>query len=492
MDALGSLKRPRDATDLIVHEALQEDLKKKADKKRAKEGKPIRDKGKTLAEVENEEGGPVKESMVAMAHSKRAAKRKQDNQVGDADLVDDIEQAEEDLDPEAQVEAAQPGVDGDQGGTHGYTAFNLREERQRGYFDEEGNYVETGDKEEEEAHDAWLDSDGIKAVGADVLKKIRERQRQEDAEDANAPLSGRQIAELKGKLAALMQPRETIPKLLKRLGGNRQKPGQRQSSKKGAQQQQDAAAAAAEKARAAEARQLIDEVTECASALMMAGETDIYDDMKEEMERAAALYAPPPVVGGAAGADDDDDDDGDMFADESDDEADKPRGNAQPRQQQQQPQQPQAGNGAGPGHAAAGGDADSAGVREAPAAEAAAGEESGPGGKGPAQQQQQQQEEVDYGSWPVKELRRFLTERGKDPTGVVDKSELVAMVRAAAADGPDGAVPAGYTRDSASGYYYSPDTGLYYDATSGCYYNSRESKWYRWDAGQGQYVPAAE
>jgi hypothetical protein len=33
-------------------------------------------KGKTLAEVEQEEGGPVKTSLKAMAHVKRAAQRK--------------------------------------------------------------------------------------------------------------------------------------------------------------------------------------------------------------------------------------------------------------------------------------------------------------------------------------------------------------------------------------------------------------------------------
>lgn len=41
MDSLGSLKRPRDATDMIVHEALQEELKKKEAKKRAKEGSKL-------------------------------------------------------------------------------------------------------------------------------------------------------------------------------------------------------------------------------------------------------------------------------------------------------------------------------------------------------------------------------------------------------------------------------------------------------------------
>ncbi len=36
---------------------------------------------------------------------------------------------------------------------------------------------------------------------------------------------------------------------------------------------------------------------------------------------------------------------------------------------------------------------------------------------------------MDYASWPIKELRRFLTERGQDPAGIVEKADLVARVR---------------------------------------------------------------
>lgn len=39
-------------------------------------------------------------------------------------------------------------------------------------------------------------------------------------------------------------------------------------------------------------------------------------------------------------------------------------------------------------------------------------------------------EQVDYSAWPIKELRRFLTERGKDPSGIVEKADLVAQVGA--------------------------------------------------------------
>lgn len=36
---------------------------------------------------------------------------------------------------------------------------------------------------------------------------------------------------------------------------------------------------------------------------------------------------------------------------------------------------------------------------------------------------------VEYGSWPVKELRRFLQERDVDVSGIVEKEELVSKVK---------------------------------------------------------------
>jgi CD2 antigen cytoplasmic tail-binding protein 2 len=102
-------------------------------------------KGQTLAELENEEGGPVKESLVGMAQTKRAVKRKGDD-LADTDLVKNVEQAEEDLEVEED--------DGIQ-----LEAFNLKEERRRGYFDEAGNYVENEKKDDDALDDAWLASD---------------------------------------------------------------------------------------------------------------------------------------------------------------------------------------------------------------------------------------------------------------------------------------------------------------------------------------------
>ena len=37
-------------------------------------------------------------------------------------------------------------------------------------------------------------------------------------------------------------------------------------------------------------------------------------------------------------------------------------------------------------------------------------------------------EQVDYSAWPVKELARFLKERGEDASGFVEKADLVKRV----------------------------------------------------------------
>lgn len=37
-------------------------------------------------------------------------------------------------------------------------------------------------------------------------------------------------------------------------------------------------------------------------------------------------------------------------------------------------------------------------------------------------------EEADYSGWPVKELSRFLKERGVDPSGMIEKADLVKKV----------------------------------------------------------------
>ena len=93
---------------------------------------------------------------------------------------------------------------------------------------------------------------------------------------------------------------------------------------------------------------------------------------------------------------------------------------------------------------------------------------------------------VDYASWPIKELRRFLTERGEDSAGCTEKSELVAKVQKIADRGPEGAdeapvVPGGYMFDVGSSLYFSQESGMYYDPSTQGFFQPSEQKWYKFD-----------
>lgn len=90
---------------------------------------------------------------------------------------------EDDTDLPVDVEAAEEAAAVDEEDGIKFTAFNLREERATGYFDEDGGYVE---RKEEDADDkdAWLQADGAAVVSEAVRKKIEARQKQEQAEDS--------------------------------------------------------------------------------------------------------------------------------------------------------------------------------------------------------------------------------------------------------------------------------------------------------------------
>ncbi len=94
-------KRPRTETESLIQQTLKEE---EARKKSKKGGAPAagapppgkKKDGKTLAEIEEEEGGPIKESLVGMAHVKRAANRKADGKEGDDTTIPtDVDKYEE-------------------------------------------------------------------------------------------------------------------------------------------------------------------------------------------------------------------------------------------------------------------------------------------------------------------------------------------------------------------------------------------------------------
>ncbi|KAG2483126.1 hypothetical protein HYH03_018016 [Edaphochlamys debaryana] len=566
-------KRERDEpTDTLIKSLLDEEQaskkQKRGDVPDVAAEKPARKAGKTLAEIEQEEGGPVKESLVGMAQTKRALDRKKK----DAKAAEDTEvvdaKATERYEKELEVEEE----DGVQ-----FEPFNLKQEREEGFFDDEGNYVYKKQGEGEDEKDAWLNSDEAKVVSEAVRQRLEKERAAAAAEPRQGPLTERQIAQRKADMAECMQPGEDVTRALKRLGQAagggggaaaalpHRAMGKREKARLLAQQQAAVAAAAAaagdgDGAAAAEAeaaqhaQQAFTKLTELADELLAEGEMDIYSSSREELLRSARMWLPqlaaggaaPVAAGGAGGsaagagpsgsggaaaaaaakpsaAVDADDD---MFGDEDDEGAGKAKGGAaaavaaaaKPSTavdadddmfgDDEEEGKPAAKKARTEPAAAAAKEAAPAAAVPAPGPAAAAKEANGAAGPGPgsAAAKEAGAGAVDYASWPIKELKRLLKERGIDSSSLVEKGDLVARVQQAMAEapqrgggmgpgGPGGAggagsfdAPPGYRFDPGTSYFYNEDTGMYFDPATGAYGQAATNKWFYLDPATGSFV----
>ena len=221
---------------------------------------------------------------------------------------------------------------------------------------------------DEEEADAWLGSEEATVVSEEVRRRLEEREARERAADAAGPLTAVQIARLQHEAAGLLEAGETLAGGLRRLA--------KALPRRGAQ-----AADAAAQGR-------FDRLTELGSLLLDAGETDVYSETKEYFGRAASVYIDAdedeggrPAGGllastpGTAAYEEADED---MFGGNSDDEG------------QQKPSSAKAED----GEAVAAAAADPLRAEPVTSSEPAA------------------ESRAHYASWPIKELRRLLTERG--------------------------------------------------------------------------------
>ncbi|KZV22761.1 hypothetical protein F511_05393, partial [Dorcoceras hygrometricum] len=167
------------------------------------------------------------------------------------DLVPDIRKAEVQYeDNEAFVEE---GVS--------IEPFNLDKEREDGYFDENGNYVEYIDQNE--IKDAWLDS-------VDVYEKYTGKTSiPESNDDKPHDLSTDELAEINRRIADVLEPGETVLRGLRRLKGTTTDKKLKMS---------------------AETKQLFDQLTEDAAKLMDNGEYNVYEEKQESFRREAEGY----------------------------------------------------------------------------------------------------------------------------------------------------------------------------------------------------------
>ncbi|XP_039157883.1 CD2 antigen cytoplasmic tail-binding protein 2 isoform X1 [Eucalyptus grandis] len=141
--------------------------------------------------------------------------------------------------------------------------FNLDKEREEGYFDAEGNFVEYVN--ENEIKDAWLDS--VEAVTSLASRRLVASVVTPAEEDAGE-LSSDDIGKMKRRIANVLEPGETVLQALRRLKGS--------SNRK--------------EKMSAETKHLFDQLTEDAATLMENGEFNVYHEAREVFEREAEGY----------------------------------------------------------------------------------------------------------------------------------------------------------------------------------------------------------
>ncbi|KAF7803713.1 CD2 antigen cytoplasmic tail-binding protein 2 [Senna tora] len=137
--------------------------------------------------------------------------------------------------------------------------FNLNKEREEGYFDAAGNFVEYA--RENEIKDAWLDNVEVEPKYSALSSAVTSEEVIED-------LSSKDVGVIKRRIANVLEPGETVLQALRRLKGN--------SDRKAKM--------------SAETKVVFDQLTEDAMKLMENGEYDVYHEKKEVFQREAEGY----------------------------------------------------------------------------------------------------------------------------------------------------------------------------------------------------------
>ncbi|XVF01585.1 hypothetical protein REPUB_Repub04eG0101200 [Reevesia pubescens] len=143
--------------------------------------------------------------------------------------------------------------------------FNLNKEREEGYFDADGNFVEYVN--DNEIKDAWLDSveSDIKYTG----KTSGTTNVKDNSEVVEQDLSTQDIAIIKRRIADVLEHGETVLQALRRLKGASNNRKEKMS---------------------AETKHVFDQLTEDAMKLMENGDYNVYHDKQEVFQREAEGY----------------------------------------------------------------------------------------------------------------------------------------------------------------------------------------------------------
>lgn len=288
-----------------------------------------------------------------------------------------------------------------------------------------------------------------------------ERRKRIEESEKSEPLTSIQIARHQWQISRILRDGETVTAALRRLGGSRRHASRKDKRAKVSMQVEESKSE--DKEGGKPDTQLLEQLTDAATALIDSGDVDVYSKDRNYFKTAASVYI-----------DIDDDEDEDVLHQNISKEEGKTEMS-------------------GPGTAA----------YESADEDMFADEDN-------TEKKSQDLErdiainpknanrngdETDFSSWPIKELRRFCKEKGVNVDDIVEKSDLIEKTKEAASRIPITAArivpgerdqpPPGYVFDSKSKYYFSQESGMYWDAHSGGFYNPTDGKWYGWQVGSG-------
>jgi hypothetical protein len=184
--------------------------------------------------------------------------------------------------------------------------FNLKNERDDGYFDENQNFVFKKDVGEVDAWISGLDEQTMEAAIGEAAFAEKIRQAKLDAEEQQQEAKRRSPDELKTELLTLLLPGETIGNCLRRLGGRRNH-GQDNIVNKFARRKPSAitdnapvdgqSEAQTQKVIAKRNKDKIERVTELADLLMASGLSNIYSMSFDAILASTVLWEYQAVDG---------------------------------------------------------------------------------------------------------------------------------------------------------------------------------------------------
>ncbi|XP_024012547.1 CD2 antigen cytoplasmic tail-binding protein 2 [Eutrema salsugineum] len=147
-------------------------------------------------------------------------------------------------------------------------AFSLDREKEEGYFDADGNFVEY--VREKEVKDAWLDSIETNPM---YMGRSAANDTEKDEDSVNEKpvdeLSQEDIGVRKRRIANVLEPGETVLRALRRLKGNSNNRKEKMTS---------------------ETKLIFDQLTEDADKLIQNGDYNVYHEEQEVFQREAEGY----------------------------------------------------------------------------------------------------------------------------------------------------------------------------------------------------------